>query len=692
MAKAAAAVENGIEKKRLALIAQSEDLGEARKALESAANIARGLWFTFMTLAVYLVIAVGSVTHRDLFLQTPVRLPLLNADLPLVAFFWVAPLMFLVFHGYLLLNLKFLGDNVRHYFRLVDETKLDASAKETLFLQLPNFLMVQLLRERRTTPWTLMGHALHGVAILTVVVGPIAVLLFLQMRFLPYHELSVTMLQRLTIAADLVLILYFWPGIVGTPASRRVWAYRLFMYGVMFAIVLFSGFVATFPGERNYGSAMVKRSGMADFLLRGPYNEVTGDRQSWFSDTLSLSDEDFVDKTEGTDVTVSLRGRDLSEANLARADLRKADFSGANLTRANFRGARLQEAIFIKPNASLIGEKKSVTETTNLTGADFSNAKLDKASFNDADLQGATFDSAELQNAAFVRSLLNGVKFVNAKMAGTNFSFSKMRGAYFKSSDLAGSQFVNSDLAGTVFVSSQLQQSRFAGARLDAAALVSTNVFGLQEIKEVPDTWLELSKARSSAAGVDWKTTLVHALKSEDRPLLVNTEDASFRVAGLESSPDGKPPADGDPALKAGELERKSVKMSQGGVTDADRLLWRARTMRLVALICLDADFGDEIYARSSQILGSDNKPLPLFGPFTSTGASVLLSDPECQSVLKPKQAVEEDTTRKNLEQWATEQIDPGFLSELLDMLQTAREAAKSKLSAAAQKGGLSEE
>ena len=52
-----------------------------------------------------LAIAFGSVTHRDLFLETPIKLPLLNVDLPLVGFFAVAPTVLLIFHFYVFLQL-----------------------------------------------------------------------------------------------------------------------------------------------------------------------------------------------------------------------------------------------------------------------------------------------------------------------------------------------------------------------------------------------------------------------------------------------------------------------------------------------------------------------------------------------------------------------------------------------------------
>ena len=77
-----------------------KDLVELQKALNEAAGKASVLWTTFITFQLYLAIAFGSVTHRDLFLETSIKLPLLNVDLALVGFFVVAPLLLLVTKAY----------------------------------------------------------------------------------------------------------------------------------------------------------------------------------------------------------------------------------------------------------------------------------------------------------------------------------------------------------------------------------------------------------------------------------------------------------------------------------------------------------------------------------------------------------------------------------------------------------------
>jgi hypothetical protein len=113
---------------REAVVRQGSDLVTVKKALEDSTSLARNLWISFITFGTYLIITFSGVDHKQLFLATPIELPVLNAGLPLVTFFWVAPILFVIFHLYLLLNLKLLADQVHGYDRLMAESGADAAA------------------------------------------------------------------------------------------------------------------------------------------------------------------------------------------------------------------------------------------------------------------------------------------------------------------------------------------------------------------------------------------------------------------------------------------------------------------------------------------------------------------------------------------------------------------------------------
>ena len=75
---------------------------EIKKAVEDAASLSGGLWLSYLFVLFYLAIAAGAVTHEDLLLERPVKLPFLNVELPLLPFFALAPFMVLIIHAYAL--------------------------------------------------------------------------------------------------------------------------------------------------------------------------------------------------------------------------------------------------------------------------------------------------------------------------------------------------------------------------------------------------------------------------------------------------------------------------------------------------------------------------------------------------------------------------------------------------------------
>src|SRR2546421_11035606 len=93
----------------IAFAGKAHDLQALRSAVVDAASVGAGLWLSYLFVLFYLIIAVGSVTHRNLLLENPVKLPFLNVDLPLIGFFALGPGLFLIVHAYVLLHFVLLA-------------------------------------------------------------------------------------------------------------------------------------------------------------------------------------------------------------------------------------------------------------------------------------------------------------------------------------------------------------------------------------------------------------------------------------------------------------------------------------------------------------------------------------------------------------------------------------------------------
>src|SRR5690349_14726986 len=94
---------------------KARDLSSLESTVNDTAGKVMVLWTSFITVGAYLLIATGSVKHRDLFLDAAIRLPVLGVDLPVTGYFLFAPLIFLIFHFYILLQLAGLAEKVAVY-------------------------------------------------------------------------------------------------------------------------------------------------------------------------------------------------------------------------------------------------------------------------------------------------------------------------------------------------------------------------------------------------------------------------------------------------------------------------------------------------------------------------------------------------------------------------------------------------
>ena len=78
---------------------KADDLEAIKQAVDDAAAVGGGLWLSYLFVLFYLAVAASAVTHADLFFEKPVKLPFLSVELPLVAFFFLAPILLLNVHG-----------------------------------------------------------------------------------------------------------------------------------------------------------------------------------------------------------------------------------------------------------------------------------------------------------------------------------------------------------------------------------------------------------------------------------------------------------------------------------------------------------------------------------------------------------------------------------------------------------------
>jgi uncharacterized protein YjbI with pentapeptide repeats len=444
-----------------AVEAEAQDLEALRKGVEDSASISGGLWLSYLFVLFYLAIAAGAVTHADLLLQNPVKLPFLNIELPLRAFFLLAPLLFVITHAYALVNLVVLANRVRQFHHELRDQTANPTLRIALTRQLPSHVFVQFLGGPEETHKGAFGGLLAAILWITLVGTPIALLLLLQIQFLPYHDLLITWTTRAVLILDLGLIWWLWRNILGSRTDERKASFwrssgKLSAAATISVLtILFACALATIPGECQ--EDYLPMASVRNALFHGSVNPTTRRRGSLFSNTLVLPDFSIFEamkiddpsKTEWRQYLVNLRGRDLKGAVLYGAVLPKADFTAARLQSAVLVSADLRGALFLHAR---------------LQGASLDDARLQGAALVYAQLQGASLHGAELQGASLAGAQLQGASLDDAGLQGAVLASAKLQGVTFDNARLQGASLNRAELEGTSLKATLLWRAQLTGA------------------------------------------------------------------------------------------------------------------------------------------------------------------------------------------------------------------------------------
>jgi len=181
------------------------------KAGNEASGQARNTWISFILFGAYLAVAVGATTHRQLLLEAPIDLPLLSVKLPLVAFYRLVPILFVLVHFYVLVQLYLLSRTLHLLNDAVAAIPLSGE-RERIRVRLDSFIMMQLISglSRDWLPRLFVRLA----AWVTLLAAPVLLLLAFQVQFLAYHDETTTWIHRFALVLDLVLTWVLWPAIV----------------------------------------------------------------------------------------------------------------------------------------------------------------------------------------------------------------------------------------------------------------------------------------------------------------------------------------------------------------------------------------------------------------------------------------------------------------------------------------------
>jgi uncharacterized protein YjbI with pentapeptide repeats len=437
----------------------------------------------------------------------------------------------------------------------------DNEKRTQLRRQLPSNIFVQFLAGPREMRIGIVGFLLKSIATITLVFGPIALLVLFQLQFLPYHSAWITWWQRIAVVLDFVLLWLLWRPIVRGETALLTWddLTRVRVAGwlpVSLLPVLLVFGIATFPGEwleENIPSGVrlvpttlkawqlpsveaIQKAGsgwatLHELLVAGEVDFAARKPKSLWSNRLVLPGFDAIDHTKldteakiaAATETVSLRARHLEGAVLIGAVLRKADLTGAYLQGADLTTADLRDAnlackgwpVETRTGAEVSGFIIVDNTCTQLQGAKLRDAHLQGADLTGALLIGVDLSSAHLQGTIFTSAELEGANLSSARLQGANLRNTNLQGASLSLAELQGADLRNAQLQGADLGVAQLQGANLSGARLqgaflwgvfvwraDAPLLPSANGAGIYMVESEPKRVCVLGS--NGPIGCDW--------------------------------------------------------------------------------------------------------------------------------------------------------------------------------------------
>ena len=195
----------------------SSHIEKLLEAANSASQTVAALHVAFMAFVVYLGVIVWGTTHDDLLRISPVKLPILDVELPLTTFYGFVPWMVVLLHFNLLMQLELLSCKLWNLDRGLPDTPVGQQVRDRLFI----FPFTHLIAGRSGV-W-LIRWLLSLVVGITVIALPLLMLLAAQIRFLPFHDEAITWSQRLAVWIDAAMLITLWPLIASPQDRAREW-------------------------------------------------------------------------------------------------------------------------------------------------------------------------------------------------------------------------------------------------------------------------------------------------------------------------------------------------------------------------------------------------------------------------------------------------------------------------------------
>ncbi len=475
------------------------------EGLISSLRHSRNRLLFFVLFAVYNLLAILGTTDKMLFMAQGVKMPLLNIELPLLAFYVSMPFFLLALQFNLLYTYK------QHRKLLLETEKKD----KALVQALPFGLYEGALLERGGM---VVRVTYAAMMVLLYVLAPMVLLAF-WFRFADYQSLPITTLHLVLLGISVFVSLFFFSGLLRREDSLFVWLkekwFRWVRFGfVLLVVIVFSGVVGWY--QKTIVVPIAQKEVILEDLENLQKQEQEMNEQlnsfipfeTWFLPRITLQGELLVeadketlellqqmDKEPSAEENPLLhylppkdfskrkfRLAEITECVLPKAKFAEAGFQKANLQKTQLQGASLRYAQLQGANLYSAQLQRADLGSAQLQEVDLSSAQLQGANLYSAQLQGADLSSAQLQGADLRYAELQGADLSSAQLQGADLSSAELQGADLSSAQLQGANLYSAQLQGADLSSAQLQGADLRYAELQGADLSSVQLQGVQTI------------------------------------------------------------------------------------------------------------------------------------------------------------------------------------------------------------------
>ncbi len=429
------------------------------KYVETASRQARNVFLAMVGGCIYAWLTIWTTTDAELIVNTAMtQLPIIQTEVPIVGFYWAAPLILLGLYFYFHIYLQGLWEALARLPAIFpDGSAVDQICYPWLLMSLARAHVPMLARSQPPLWWMRVGLSLlaaWGLVPLT--------LFLLWLRYLPRHDSAGVVLLIASLLAAI------WSGIFFYRVMRAALKRTAIGYSGRFPVSELAAVSLAAAVTVTISYAAIGSGKQIEFLGYGLYAELTKEK---------------IKQAE-------IEGMDLRFAEAVTIELTGADLEGTNLEGANLQGALLENANL--KNSVLIGAnlKRAKLKGANLKWADLTDANLRGADLTEARLTGAILKRANLWEADLTSAILKWADLTDANLGKADLTNAKLTGANLKGANLSGACLFSAKLKGVILEDSNLRnadltEAKLGGSNLESANLTMAILKGARFVKDV---------------------------------------------------------------------------------------------------------------------------------------------------------------------------------------------------------------